>query len=244
MRRPSLFARTPPADPATIELAALPGVAIVLRRSAQARRFGLRVSRLDGRVTLSLPARARLAEAIDFARSQADWLARTLAAMPAPSRPVFGGTIPVEGVALTLTPGPVRSPRREGERLILPDDPARLGVRLETWLKHGARLRLQAATEHYAAALGRPFRKITLRDTRSRWGSCAADGSLSYNWRLIMAPAGVLDYVAAHEVAHLAEMNHSPAFWAVVARLRPGYAPERAWLKRHGGALHAIRFRD
>ncbi|MBD3787795.1 MAG: M48 family metallopeptidase, partial [Sphingomonadales bacterium] len=188
--------------------------------------------------------RARLTEAIDFARGQADWLARTLAAMPAPDRPTFGATIPFEGTPLTLTPGPVRSPRRDGDRLILPADPERLGLRLETWLKHCARLRLQSATEHYAAALGRPFRRITLRDTRSRWGSCAADGSLSYNWRLIMAPAGVLDYVAAHEVAHLAEMNHSPAFWAVVARLRPGYAPERAWLKRHGGALHAIRFRD
>lgn len=243
MRRPSLFRSADP-DPQGIELPELPGVGIVLRRSAQARRFSLRVSRLDGRVLLTLPARAPLAEALHFARAQSEWLARTLAAMPLPERPRFGGTLPVEGATLIIEAGAVRSPRVEGGRLIVPAGEERLGLRLETWLKHCARIRLQAASEHYAGALGRPFRRITLRDTRSRWGSCAADGSLSYNWRLIMAPPGVLDYVAAHEVAHLAEMNHSPAFWAVVERLRPEFTPERAWLKRQGGALHAIRFRD
>jgi len=243
LRRPSLFRSAVP-DPQQIELPGLPGVAVVLKRSARARRFSLRVSRLDGRVLLTLPTRAPLAEALDFARGQVDWLARTLEAMPQLARPVFGGTVPFEGAHLMIEAGAVRSPRIEGTRLIVAAGEDRLGLRLETWFKHCARVRLQAATEGYAGALGRPFRKITLRDTRSRWGSCAHDGSLSYNWRLIMAPPGVLDYVAAHEVAHLAEMNHSPAFWAVVERLRPGYAPERAWLKRHGGALHAIRFRD
>lgn len=222
----------------------MPEIALQLRRSARARRFSLRVSRIDGQVTLTLPARAREAEALAFARSQAEWLRRTLAAMPDVSRPVFGGTIPFEGRQMMLVPGAVRAPKVEDDRLIVAAGEDRLGARLEAFFKHCARRRLQAATEGYAVALGRPFKRITLRDTRSRWGSCAHDGSLSYSWRLIMAPPGVLDYVAAHEVAHLAEMNHSQAFWDVVERLRPGYGPERAWLKRHGGALHAIRFRD
>ncbi|MFT3689886.1 M48 family metallopeptidase [Paenirhodobacter sp.] len=222
----------------------LPGVALTLRRSARARRFSLRVSRVDGQVTLTLPLRAREAEALAFAHSQTDWLRRALDRVPQVSRPVFGATLPFEGRDLVLTPAAVRAPRVTGAQLLLPPEPERIGARLEAFLKHCARIRLQAATERHAGTLGRPFRKITLRDTRSRWGSCAQDGSLSYSWRLIMAPPSVLDYVAAHEVAHLAEMNHSPAFWTVVARLRPDYAPDRAWLKQHGGALHALRFRD
>jgi hypothetical protein len=106
-----------------------------------------------------------------------------------------------------------------------------------------ARDRLAGACDDYAARLGKPYARITMRDTRSRWGSCTSDGALMFSWRLIMTPPEVLDYVAAHEVAHLAEMNHSPAFWAVVAQLCPGYAPLRDWLKREGGALQAIRFR-
>lgn len=222
----------------------LPGVALTLRRSARARRFSLRVSRVDGQVTLTLPLRAREAEALAFAQSQTDWLRHALDRVPEVSRPGFGSSLPFEGRALVLTPANVRAPRVAGAQLLMPPDPSRLTARLETFLKHCARVRLQIATERHATALGRPFRKITLRDTRSRWGSCAQDGSLSYSWRLIMAPPSVLDYVAAHEVAHLAEMNHSPAFWAVVARLRPDYASDRAWLKQHGGGLHAIRFRD
>lgn len=226
---------------APLSLPDLPGVAVHLRRSARARRFSLRVSRVDGAVTLTLPARAPLAEAAAFARGQTEWLRATLAQLPAQRRPVFGALLPFEGVELRLQAAPVAAPRAEGGLLLLPPGEERLEARLLAFLKHCARIRLQAATERHAAALGRPFRRITLRDTRSRWGSCAADGSLSYSWRLIMAPPEVLDYVAAHEVAHLAEMNHSPAFWAVVARLCPGYAAHRAWLKRHGAQLQAIR---
>ncbi|MGR3434759.1 MAG: M48 family metallopeptidase, partial [Shimia sp.] len=83
-----------------------------------------------------------------------------------------------------------------------------------------------------------------LRDTRSRWGSCSAAGGLNYSWRLVMAPPEVLDYVAAHEVAHLAQMNHSPRFWAEVAGLMPGYEAPRGWLRRHGADLHRYRFGD
>ncbi|MBE0554766.1 MAG: M48 family metallopeptidase, partial [Rhodobacteraceae bacterium] len=95
---------------------------------------------------------------------------------------------------------------------------------------------------HYAGLLGRRVTGITLRDTRSRWGSCTAAGRLMFSWRLIMAPPAVLDYVAAHEAAHLVEMNHSPAYWAVVGRIFPGWQAQRGWLRRHGPGLHALRF--
>ena len=142
----------------------------------------------------------------------------------------------------TPAAAPVRAARIEGAQLLVPADPARLRPGLTAFLRLLARQRLQAASDRHAAALGRSFTRLTLRDTRSRWGSCTADGGLMYSWRLILAPAEVLDYVAAHEVAHLAEMNHSPAFWATVARLMPGYAPHRAWLKRHGADLHRYDF--
>ena len=107
-----------------------------------------------------------------------------------------------------------------------------------------AQARLAAASDRHAATLGRPFTAIALRDTRSRWGSCTADGRLMYSWRLAMAPPEVLDDVAAHEVAHLAHMDHSPRFWSVVETLCPGWPAHRRWLREHGGALQGWQFRE
>lgn len=221
-----------------------PPVEITLRRTGRARRFSLRVSRLDGRVTLSLPARAREADAMDFARQQEGWIRATLSRLPLPGAVEFGAELPVEGRLLTLTPGPGRAVRIEGDLLTVPGDPAQVPVRVATFLKLMARDRLAAASDRHAARLGLRFSRITLRDTRSRWGSCTQDGALMYSWRLVMAPPAVLDYVAAHEVAHLAEMNHSPAFWAVVDRLYPGWQAQRDWLRQEGQSLHGWRFGD
>lgn len=226
---------------------ALPGhpdLSLVLRRSARARRFSLRVSRLDGQVTLSLPARARESEALAFAAGQAEWIRRSLSRSSVVERVCFGMSLPFAGKELRLEPAQVRAPVIAGAALCLPPDPARVAPRVLAYLKLHARQRLQAASDRYADQLGRAHGGITLRDTRSRWGSCAADGRLMYSWRLIMAPPEVLDYVAAHEVAHLAEMNHSPAFWAVVRRLMPDYETHRRWLKREGNALHRFRFTE
>lgn len=221
-----------------------PPVEITLRRSARARRFSLRVSKLDGRVTLSLPMRAREAEALAFAREQEGWIRRALAEMPPASAVGFGAALPYKGRMLTIGPGTGRLVRVMGESLLVPGEAAQVAGRIAAFLKVRARDRLAAASDHYAGLLGRPYRSLTLRDTRSRWGSCTADGGLMYSWRLIMAPPAVLDYVAAHEVAHLDQMNHSPAFWAVVARLCPGYQVPRRWLKAEGQALHGYRFGD
>ena len=219
-----------------------PPIDITLRRSPRARRFSLRVSRLDGQVTLSLPLRASEAEALRFAQSQEDWIRRALRDVPRISLLQPGSILPVEGIDRVIAPATGRSVRLEDDSLLVPGHPDQLGARVAAFLKVRARDRLAAASDRYAAALGRGYSSLTLRDTRSRWGSCTAQGGLMYNWRLIMAPPPVLDYVAAHEVAHLAEMNHSPAFWAVVARLYPGYQTPRRWLKTRGNALHGFRF--
>lgn len=224
------------------ELPGFPPIEITLRRNVRARRFSLRVSQADGRVTLSLPTRAREAEAMAFAYAQEGWIRAALAKMPMIAGVGIGSVIPVQGVMLRLVSGPGRSVRIDRDQLIVPGDPARAGARVMAYLKVMARDQLAQASDHYAAQVGRRVTQITLRDTKSRWGSCTADGSLMYSWRLIMAPRPVLAYVAAHEVAHLVQMNHSAAFWAVVDQLYPNWQPERAWLKRQGGTLQALRF--
>lgn len=219
-----------------------PPVQITLRRSAQARRFSLRVSRLDGRVTLSMPLRGAEADALRFATAQEAWIRQTLSQMPQGRVVGLGGGVPVQGRLLTLVAGAGRSVRVAGDNLCVPGDAAQAGARVQAWLRVLARERLVAACDRYSALLGRPYARITLRDTRSRWGSCAHDGALMFSWRLIMAPAAVLDYVAAHEVAHLAEMNHSPDFWKVVEGMYPGWKTQRNWLHTEGQSLHSYRF--
>ena len=219
-----------------------PPVEVTLKRTARARRMSLRVSRLDGRVTLSLPSFAREAEAMAFLRAQEEWIRKALSNVVAGGSVALGDLIPVEGRMVELRSGPGRSLTLTDEALLVPGDAARAGVRVAAYLKTRARDRLAAASDHYADRIGRRYRTLTLRDTRSRWGSCTADAGLMYSWRLIMAPPMVLDYVAAHEVAHLAEMNHSARFWAIVADLMPHYQTHRRWLKAHGHALHSYRF--
>jgi predicted metal-dependent hydrolase len=227
----------------------LPGaspVAVHLRRSARARRFSLRVSRLDGKVTLSMPLRAREGEALAFLKGHEGWLRQTLSAMPGSALQTvgIGSSLPVEGRSLTLAPGTGRGIRAEADSLLVPGNPETAGPRIAAWLKVLARDRLAAASTRYAGLVGRGYASLAIRDTRSRWGSCSPDGRLMYSWRLIMAPPAVLDYVAAHEVAHLVELNHSAAYWAVVERICPGWQGQRAWLREHGQTLHRLRFQD
>ena len=219
------------------------GMRITLRRSARARRMTLRVPRDGGAVVLTLPAHVALSDGAAFAESKSRWLLQATERRPAPSIVRHGATLPVEGVPLILTPVALRAAEVAGDTLLLPASRPAAPV-VKAFLKHLAMQRLRAACDRHAAALGRPYRAIVLRDTRSRWGSCTSDGRLMFSWRLAMAPPPVLDYVAAHEVAHLRHMDHSPRFWAAVAGLMPDYARHRDWLKRHGSDLMAWQFRD
>jgi predicted metal-dependent hydrolase len=228
----------------TVSTHVLPGdppVEVVLRRSARAKRFSLRVSRADGRVSLSLPVWAPRQEALAFLHDRADWVRRHLDAAPAPRLARIGAEIPVCGIPRPVIAGPGRAARYEGGRLAVPPGP-REGPRLRALLSAMARDRLARAAQAHAAALGRKPGKLTLRDPRSRWGSCSSRGDLMFSWRLIMAPPEILDYVAAHEAAHLVEMNHGRAFWALCRRLCPETDRHRNWLRSHGTELLAWRF--
>jgi predicted metal-dependent hydrolase len=226
-------------------LAGNPPLALTLRQSARARRISLRVSGLDGKVTLTIPMGVAEREALDFAREKEAWLRAQLTRQPETTLVEAGSVIMVEGRLVRIVPGPGRSMQLTETELLVPERAgAQVAISVQAFLKIRARDALAASSDRHAVTLGRPYTRITLRDTRSRWGSCTAQGGLMYSWRLIMSPPEVLDYVAAHEVAHLAEMNHSPAFWAVVARLCPDYERPRRWLKRNGAALHRYRFKD
>jgi hypothetical protein len=220
-----------------------PRIAVRLRVSAAARRFTLRLEPAGDGAVLTLPSGVPLAQARMFLLRQSDWLAGALARHPGRIEIGVGTLLPVGGAEtrVVLAPGPRRAPVLADGRLVLAG-PGAPGPRIAAFLKARARDALVPAARRYAAMLGRDAGAVTLRDTRSRWGSCTSAGRLSFSWRLAMAPPEVQDYVAAHEAAHLAEMSHAPRFWAVVERLLPDYRAPRAWLKREGRVLHAFHF--
>ena len=212
---------------------------VILRRSSRARRMTLRISKLDGRVTLTVPRSVTEQDAIGFVREKADWIAKARTAVPDEVVVRLGAELPLEGRMMRVVRGVSRR-AVIGELIEAPEN--QTGRAVAVSLKEYARPVIMAAAERHAAALGVRVGKISLRDTRSRWGSCSHEGNLMLAWRLIMAPPEVLDYVVAHEVAHLREMNHSPDFWALVEHLCPEFRTHKAWLRRDGAALHRYRF--
>jgi len=217
-----------------------PPIEVRIKRNTRAKRFTLRLSRTDGKATLTLPSRASIREAEGFAQRQEGWLRAQISKLPEISILLDGGRLPFRGTELDIVTTTDKSIRIENNKIFVNDKYS--GARLQAFVKTEARNALYPAVEKYAAQIARPFNRITLRDTRSRWGSCSAEGNLMFSWRLIMAPPLVLDYVAAHEVAHLAEMNHSTAFWDVVETLMSDYKNHRNWLREHGAKLHAVKF--
>lgn len=218
---------------------------VAVRRRATARRMTLRVSSATGEVILSLPERADLAAAERFAAAHGGWIAARLARVP--ERIAFepGALIPLRAephriVHWSAVPTEVVASRSDtGQPVIaVAGDAPRIPRRVRQFLEREARRDLAAAVGRHAAALSLPSPRLTLRDTRSRWGSCSGSGHLSFSWRLILAPPLVLDYLAAHEVAHLREMNHSHHFWRLTESLCPRTADAERWLKRHAAELH------
>ncbi len=222
------------------DLPGQPSVPLTLRRSARALRISLRVSQLDGRVTLTVPKGVSESEALKFAHEKADWIRSHLQNQVSSSVVALGSEIPIEGHLRHVVPAQGRRVVLDVDEVAVPEDA--VARRLERFLKERARDRLVDAADHYADVLGKSYTKVTLRDTRSRWGSCSSQGALMFSWRLILAPPGVLQYVAAHEVAHLAEMNHSEKFWTQVERIHGPYSGPRHWLRSQGSTLHQYRF--
>ena len=216
-----------------------------LKRVATARRFTLRVRAADGAAVLTVPPRASLRSARDFADRNAAWIGARLAALPERAPLLPGTPVPLRGVPhrIVLDPRALRrvcaAAGESGEPVIAVSprvpDPA---AAVLAFLRGEAKADLAVAVARHAAAVGRPVAGITLRDTRSRWGSCSSRRALNFSWRLILAPPPVLDYLAAHEVAHLVHMDHSADFWRVARSLAPHTDEAEAWLKRHGPGLH------
>ncbi|MEE9452983.1 MAG: SprT family zinc-dependent metalloprotease [Paracoccaceae bacterium] len=217
-----------------------PAIVVRLKRNARARRLTLRLSSVDAMASLTLPPRISLREATAFAARQEDWLRGQIARMPARMPVKIGSEIMFQGNNTRLVAGNGRLVALGAEGIVI--NPVQTAARLRAFLKTEARNAVVPAAEAFAAQLSKPVGRISLRDTRSRWGSCSGAGNLMFSWRLVMAPPAVLRYVAAHEVAHLQEMNHSQAFWDVVARLMPDYQIHRVWLKKHGAKLHRVDF--
>lgn len=219
-------------------------VPVTIRENARARRILLRVEGVGGRVVLTVPPYADRREALEFARDRADWVADRLqqAVVPRPFDP--GAFFPFDGGELEIVhapnPGSRRaSVRREGDTLRVSGSDDAVSGLVRDWLRGEARRRFKHLVDDKSARLGKTPGRLFIRDTSSRWGSCSYNGNLSFSWRLIMAPPDITDYVAAHEVAHLAEHNHGPRFWQHVEDLAENdVKAARAWLRREGPSLH------
>lgn len=217
-------------------------VVVDVRVSKRARNYRLSVPHAGGPV-LTVPPYGNWDEAQGFLDGQIHWLAARLKRAAKPVTFTVGAQIPVRGiehriVATGKIRGRVDALEQDGEPVLaVPGEPEHRARRLTDWLKGEAHKDLERRTAVHAQRLGVTVKSISLRSQTTRWGSCSSTGRLNFNWRLIMAPPFVLDYVAAHEVAHLVEMNHSPAFWEAVAQTLPSMERGRAWLSAHGRQL-------
>ena len=223
--------------PATVEV----------RHHPAARRMTLRVSRTRRAVIVTLPRQCDLEQAGQFVSRHIDWVKARLGSLPDPVPFCHGAEIPLRGVPHALhflghlRRGPIVSiteNEAKQRELVISGEPAHARRRLQDWLIAQARADLDERVAWHARNLNLRPRSITVRDQVSRWGSCSTTGMLSFSWRLVLAPPLILDYVAAHEVAHLAEMNHGPRFWALVRKTMPRMDEAKEWLRVYGLDLH------
>ncbi|MBX9464924.1 MAG: M48 family metallopeptidase [Aquamicrobium sp.] len=214
----------------------------------RAKRLTLRIDAGGRGLRITVPPGLARGEVERFLDRHQGWLETKLAKVPDQPQVRTGIKIPLRGVPHLI----VHEPGKRGTVTVGQQDdvPAlfvhgerrHLPRRLADFLKREARRDIEALVAKHTAAVGRAAKAVRFKDTSSRWGSCTADGSLSFSWRIMMAPPTVIDYLVAHEVAHLREMNHGPKFWALCRELCPRTDEARAWLKRNGGALQAIQF--
>jgi predicted metal-dependent hydrolase len=226
-------------------------VEVILRANPRAHRFIVKVDPATGRVCVVAPSSRSLDRALDFARGEREWIADRLAGVPKPVPLALGHKLMFRGAVHLLREGKGRRPvwidADADEPTIRVHGRAEHATRrVLDWLKREAKRRITERAHEHAAMLGVRPNRITIRDTTSRWGSCSTSRNLSFSWRLVMAPPSVLDYVVAHEVAHLRCLNHGPRFWEIVDSLVAHAKRSQAWLAENGAMLHryAPRSRD
>jgi len=214
---------------------------VELRRLSHARRMTLRLAPDGHAVRISLPPWVPVHEALAFARARSEWLDAQAARLPGSQPLAPGSVITYRGAPVTVAwnPQAARRPQQVDSRIVIGGPEQGLGTRLARWLEAEARRTLTLDLSEYCIRAGRPVPGLALSRARRRWGSCAANGTIRINWRLIMAPDAVRRSVVAHEVAHLVHFDHSPAFHASLAAIFEGSVDEaNLWLKRHGPALY------
>jgi predicted metal-dependent hydrolase len=228
-----------PLEPKSIEIGGRLIIAS-FRRNAKCKRMVMRLTPNGQGVVITMSPRASQAEALRFIESSKAWILKTMEAKAPAVSFSDGEQVLFKGELHTIkaTGGRRGVVNCENKTIIVPGEVTHVPRRLKDWLKAQAKADLTAASHHYAAAMATKFNKLTLRDQSTRWGSCSAGGDLSYSWRIILAPPHVLDYVAAHEVAHLKEMNHGPKFWRLVLTHCKSTKLSKDWLKANGRELH------
>lgn len=249
IRRTSQTPKTPP-PPVTRSLDVAGKILpLTIRQNPRATRMTLRIEPGGRALKMTIPTGLKDVEVNAFLDRHQGWLMTKLARFSGESVLEEGGTVLVRGVAHRIEcTGRLRGLT---EVVVIDDEPIlrvsgapeHLPRRIADFLKRETRKDMERLVPFHAQQVGRKARSIAYKDTRSRWGSCAADGSLSFSWRIVMAPPKVIDYLAAHEVAHLREMNHGPAFWALCEKLCPYTDDAKRWLRRNGTMLHAIDFK-
>jgi predicted metal-dependent hydrolase len=208
-----------------------------IRRSPRARRIRVSVDS-NGEIEVVLPARSPERHAEQAVRELAPWIARRRQAVAAAAREVgrAPGTVPYLGETLTLLPERGRTRvQRHGDRLLVPEAGTRDAI--EQWYRRRARVEVAPRLDAACARAGSRYNGLTIRGQKTRWASCSSSGAMSFNWRLLLAPPEILDYVVEHEVCHLEIMDHSPRFWALLASRSPRWREHSAWLKRYGSTL-------
>ncbi len=214
-------------------------IPLVVQRSARARRVSVRIDAERRGAVLTLPLRAGLAAALRFAEQKSLWLRNRIALLPQPVSFADGALIAFRGEPHRIEhrPHDRGGVWREHRTIVVAGRSEHLPRRVAEWLEREALMVLSERTQLKAGPLGLTVRRIAVRDARSRWGSCSNDGRIHYCWRLVLAPDHALDYVVAHEVAHLRYRGHGPRFWALVDRLTPHRREAEAWLRRFGAGL-------
>jgi predicted metal-dependent hydrolase len=214
-------------------------IPLVFEKNDRARRIIIRLDH-GGTIVVVLPARATKEDGRRFALSNRGWIQERLAHMPEPLPFLHGVSIPYLGIDHRIRHRLAKRGVvwREAGEIHVAGRPEHLPRRVEDWLKQEARHELERRALQKAEELGKRIRRIGIRDPRSRWGSCSPEGAINFSWRLILAPRFVVDYVVAHEVAHLRELNHSNRFWRLTEALCPDMDRARDWLAIYGPGLH------
>jgi predicted metal-dependent hydrolase len=216
------------------------GIDYAIRRSSRSRRVRVTVAPVTGAVEVVLPTRAREKDAVRAVHELSGWIERRRADSLRTRDAITarGDVLPLMGEQLRVVPEPGRTrAHRRGDDLLVPAAPGPRAAAIERWYRRTARTEIARRVDVACRALGVKATGLTIRNQRTRWGSCSSAGALSFNWRLLLAPEEVLDYVVWHECCHLVWLDHSPRFWALVAEHVPDHRDRSRWLRDHGATL-------